>query len=173
VRPAAGDRVNPVVRMWRHVIADFGVRRAFPRTVLDSIERAITAQEQRHSGELRFAVEGSLSAGQLLAGQDARARAIDVFSELRVWDTEHNCGVLIYVLLGDRAVEIVADRGIERKVGRKDWEAICRDMEKHFSRGDFERGALTGLEKVGQFLALHFPPSADDTNELPDRPVVL
>jgi hypothetical protein len=162
-----------LTRLWRHLVADFSVRRSFPRAALESIERAISAQEVRHTGELRFAVEGGLSSASVLAGHDARARAIDVFSQLRVWDTENNSGVLIYVLLGDHAVEIVADRGIERKVGSAEWHAICREMETHFARGEFERGALAGLERVGRLLAAHFPPSGDNPNELPDRPVIL
>ena len=149
------------------------VRRAFPQRALDAIERAIRETETRHDGQIRFAVEAALDLSPLLAGQAARERAIEVFSELRVWDTEHNNGVLIYLLLADRDVEIVADRGIHTKLGAETWEAICREMEAAFRNGQFEAGVLAGIHAVGDHLARHFPARGGKSNEMPDRPVVL
>lgn len=149
------------------------VRRAFPPRALDAVERAIRETEMRHDGQIRFAVEAALDLSPLLAGQAARERAIEVFSELRVWDTEHNNGVLIYLLLADRDVEIVADRGIHARLGAETWEAICREMEEAFRNGQFEAGVLAGIHAVGEHLARHFPARGDKSNEMPDRPVVL
>ena len=116
------------------------VRRAFPRDTLVAIDKAIKASEVLHRGEIRFAVEGALQIEPLFRGQTGRERAIGVFSQLQIWDTEHNNGVLIYLLLADRDVEIVADRGIDAKVGPQEWERICRKMEAAFRQADFEGG---------------------------------
>ncbi|HEU0219907.1 MAG TPA: TPM domain-containing protein, partial [Gallionella sp.] len=128
------------------------VRRAFPPHALDAIERAIRETEARHNGQIRFAVEAALDLPPLLAGQTARERAIEVFSKLRVWDTEHNNGVLIYLLLADRDVEIIADRGIHVRLGTETWEATCREMEAAFRDGQFEAGVLAGIHAVGEHL---------------------
>ena len=149
------------------------VRRAFPRETLVAIDKAIKASEVLHRGEIRFAVEGALQIEPLFRGQTARERAIGVFSQLQIWDTEHNNGVLIYLLLADRDVEIVADRGIDAKVGPQEWERICRKMEAAFRQADFEGGVVGGIQEVTRHLAEHFPPIGDDRNELPDKPVVL
>lgn len=129
--------------------------------------------EKSHLGELRFVVEGALEPGDVLAGTSARERAIDLFSLLRVWDTEHNSGVLVYLLLADRRVEIVADRGIHAHAGSENWDSICRRMEADFAAGRFETGALDGIRAIGELLTRHFPASGDNPNELSDRPVVL
>lgn len=149
------------------------VRRVFPQHTLDAIEQTIRETETRHGGQIRFAVEAALDLSPLLAGQAARERAIEVFSQLRVWDTEHNNGVLIYLLLADRDVEIVADRGIHAKIGAEAWEAICREMEAAFRDGKFEAGVLAGIHAVGEHLARHFPPRSAKPNEMPDSPVML
>ena len=149
------------------------INRAFPSDTLIAIDRAIKASEATHRGEIRFVVEGALDTVPLLRGQAARGRAIDVFSQLRIWDTERNNGVLIYLLLADRDVEIVADRGIDAKVGTEEWERICRKMEAAFRQADFEGGVVGGIQEVTRHLAEHFPPIGDDRNELPDKPVVL
>jgi uncharacterized membrane protein len=149
------------------------VRRVFPLRTLDAIEQAIRSTEARHAGQIRFAVEAALELAPLLAGQTGQQRAIEVFSKLRVWDTEHNNGVLIYLLLADRDVEIVADRGIHVKLGKEVWEAICREMEAAFREGHFEAGVLAGIHAVGEHLSRHFPARSGKANEMPDRPVVL
>ena len=161
-------------RIARHLMASqWMVRRAFPRDTLVAIDKAIKASESLHRGEIRFAVEGALQIEPLFRGQTARERAIGVFSQLQIWDTEHNNGVLIYLLLADRDVEIVADRGIDAKVGPREWERICRKMEAAFRQADFEGGVVGGIQEVTRHLAEHFPPIGDDRNELPDKPVVL
>jgi uncharacterized membrane protein len=161
-------------RIMRHLLATrWMVTRAFPTSTLTAIERAIKTAEAAHRGEIRFVVEGALHIEPLLRGQTAKERAIDVFSRLRIWDTEYNNGVLIYLLLADRDVEIVADRGIHEKVGVQEWEGVCRIMEAAFRRGDFEGGVVHGIQEVTRHLAEHFPPTGDDRNELPDKPVVL
>jgi uncharacterized membrane protein len=166
--------VMDVMRVLRHLfLPPWRVRLAFGARALHDIERAIRESERTHAGEIRFAVESALHLFPLLRGQSARERALDVFSQLRVWDTEHNNGVLIYLLLADHDVEIVADRGIHRRVGHADWEHICRKMEAEFRDGRFEAGVLAGIDAVSDHLARHFPQRRDGGNELSDRPIVL
>jgi len=161
-------------RIGRHLLLNRGrVRRAFSPEALANIERAIKAGEATHTGQVRFAVEGALDGAPLFRDQSARARALDVFARLRVWDTAHNNGVLIYLLLADRDVEIIADRGIDTRVGHARWEAICRAMEAEFRAGRFEDGVLKGIAEVSALLAAHFPADGAHRNEMPDKPVVL
>jgi uncharacterized membrane protein len=161
-------------RITRHLLQHhWRAKQVFSKAVLDRIEQAIKRGEASHSGQIRFVVEGALDGAPLFRNQPARARALDVFSHLRIWDTAHNNGVLIYLLLADRDVEIVADRGIDAKVGAEGWEAICRAMEAEFSAGQFERGVIGGIAAVSQELAKHFPPTGPHPNELPDKPVVM
>src|SRR6202051_4220522 len=138
-------------RIGKHLIEHhWRVRRVFPQQALDLIEQAIKAGEATHSGQVRFVVEGALDGKPLFTGQSARDRALDIFSHLRIWDTTHNNGVLIYLLLADRDVEIVADRGIDAKVGAARWEQICADMETEFRSGNFEAGVIKGIEAVSR-----------------------
>ncbi|MBE0569651.1 MAG: TPM domain-containing protein [Deltaproteobacteria bacterium] len=161
-------------RIARHLMATrWTVARAFPGRTMNAIDRAIKASEVTHRGEIRFVVEGALDVGPVLRGQTARERAIDVFSHLRIWDTERNNGVLIYLLLADRDVEIVADRGIDAKVGAQEWERICGMMESTFRQADYEGGVLCGIREVTRHLAEHFPGPGGDRNGLPDKPVVM
>jgi uncharacterized membrane protein len=161
-------------RLIRHLLSDhWSVRRAFPPATMRAIKDMIVEQEQRHGGELRFAVEASLPWSHLWRGQDARSRALELFGQLRVWDTEHNSGVLIYLLLADRRVEIVADRGIHGKVGDAAWEAICGEMQRSFAAGRFEQGVSFGVAAISDLLVAHFPRGEDDIDELPNEPVVL
>ncbi len=161
-------------RICKHLLTtEFKVGRAFPPEALAAIQAAVKKSETRHNGEIRFAVEGALHSAALFNGQSARERAIEVFANLRVWDTEHNNGVLIYLLLADRDVEIITDRGVDVKVGADAWEAICRTMETAFRQGEYRHGAVAGIEAVAQHLARHFPCMKDKHNELPDSPVML
>jgi hypothetical protein len=147
-----------IKRIGKHLFVHrWQERRIFPPTVLAAIETAIKAGEATHSGQLRFVVEGALDGAPLF----------------RNWDTAHNNGVLIYLLLADRDVEIVADRGINAKVGAEGWEKICREMETDFRAGNFEDGVIKGIEAVSRELATHFPRTGCGPNELPDAPVVL
>lgn len=161
-------------RLLRHLAAPpWLVRRAFPSAALASIETAIRESERAHRGELRFAVEAGLDLLPVWHGESARQRAVELFSDLRVWDTEENSGVLIYVQLVDRKVEILADRGINARVAQPEWDAICREMEQAFRHGAFEAGAVAAIRRVEALLAAHFPARPDNPNELPDRPVLL
>src|SRR5271168_727748 len=165
-------------RLIRHATAThWRTRMLFPAATLDAIEQAIKRAELTHAGEIRFAIETSLTPRHILNDITPRAHAWEVFSHLRVWDTEANNGVLIYVQLADHNVEIVADRGFQGRVSPAEWEAVCRLMEEHFRAGRFEQGSIAGVEAVGNLLARHFPaPSgteAQSTNQLPDRPALL
>ena len=163
-----------IKRIGKHLIEHhWRARRVFPRQALALIEQAIKAGETTHSGQVRFAVEGALDGKPLFKNQSARERALDIFSHLRIWDTAHNNGVLIYLLLADRKVEIVADRGIDAKVGATGWEKICKAMETDFRGGNFETGVIKGIEAVSRQLAAHFPKHGSGPNELPDKPVVI
>src|SRR5579859_3117031 len=156
-------------RIARHLVEHhWRARRVFTSKVLAKIEAATKAGEATHSGQVRFAVEGALDGMPLLRNHSAGDRALDVFSHLQIWDTAHNNGVLIYLLLADRDVEIIADRGIDAKVGAAGWETICRAMEAEFSAGQFERGVTGGIAAVSRELAKHFPPGGPHPNELPD-----
>lgn len=148
-------------------------RRAFPRSTLDAIEAAIRASEATHGGEIRFAIENSLHGTLIRRGMSGRERAIEMFSNLRVWDTEYNSGVLVYLLLADHDIEIVADRGIAARVDQAAWETVARAMEAAFRQGDFERGALEGIRRISELLAQNFPPSGHNPDELANRPVIV
>jgi uncharacterized membrane protein len=165
-------------RLLRHVVAThWRTRMLFPATALDAIEEAIDRAERAHAGEIRFAIETSLTPLHILAEVTPRSRALDVFAQLRVWDTEANNGVLIYVQLADRSVEIVADRGVASRVGQPEWDAVCRMMEEHYRAGRFKAGSVAGVDAVGALLARHFPAQASQrpvaSNQLPDRPTLL
>ena len=161
-------------RWFAHLVTSRGaVARVLPEVALERAQRAIEASEASHRGELRFAVEAALDPAELLRGLSARERALQVFSELRVWDTAENNGVLIYVLLADKDFEIIGDRGIHAHVGPEGWEAIARRMEALFRAGEFERAILQGVEEISEALRRHFPRRPEDVNELPDRPVIL
>lgn len=161
-------------RAIRHLLTDhWSVRRALPPAAMRAIRDQIGEQEKRHGGELRFAVEASLPFLHLWHRQDARSRAVELFGQLRVWDTERNNGVLVYLLLADRRVEIIADRGIHDKVGAAAWEVICGEMQRAFAAGRFEQGVSLGIAAIGDLLATHFPRVEGDINELTNEPVIL
>jgi uncharacterized membrane protein YgcG len=163
-----------IQRFIRHLLfTNWQVRRNFTPETLQAIEQSIHSSEQRHGGEIRFAVEGGLDGRRLLNDQTPRERAIEVFSQLGVWDTEHNNGVLIYVLLADHAVEIVADRGIHVRVGSENWSAICRYMQTEFSKSAFQAGALKGIADVTNVIRQYFPPMGPQADELSNAPVIL
>jgi len=164
------------VRVVRHLFTDqAAVRRAFPSRELARVEAAIAAGEQKHRGQVCVAIEGALPAGRVMRAIAPRERALEVFGLLRVWDTEENCGVLVYLLLADRDVEIVADRGIHRIVGDAAWQAICTRMEAAFRDGNYADGVVAGVSEIGALLAQHFPRRSEDgrPNEISDRPVIL
>lgn len=160
-------------RIARHLLSSpWRVRRAFPPATLQAIERAIAESERSHDAEIRFAIEGALHAVRLLRGQSPRDRALELFSLLRMWDTERRNGVLVYVLLADRSVEIIADRGAHARIDSTTWQEVCREMQAAFARGRFRDGAVNGIRAISRHLAQHFPGRCE-ANELPDRPLVL
>ena len=175
VRPEAGESaVMQLLRACKHLLTpDFVALKPFPSATLDRIEQAISRSEQTHSGELRLALEGGMEPLDVIRGMHARDRALQLFAHLRVWDTEHNSGVLIYLQLVDQRIEIVADRGINGKVAQSEWDAICRRMESAFRAGAFEVGALQAVTEITELLSRHFPPGDDNPDELPDRPVIV
>ena len=161
-------------RFVRHMLVpSWRVDRVFTPAVMTAIEQAVRASEARHRGEIRFAVEGGLDFPLLRHDVDTRQRAVEVFSQLRVWDTEENTGVLIYVQWVDRRVEIVADRGIARQVRQAEWDAVCRRLETAFREGRYGPGAVEAVRLVGELLAGPFPARGDNPDELPNRPVRL
>ena len=163
-------------RWFRHTFATGGaVRRAFPPQTLASIEAGIDASERLHGGEIRVAIEGALEPSEIARGKAPRERALEVFAALGVWDTDANNGVLIYVLLADRDVEIVADRGFNDRVAASEWREVCDRIEREFRAGRFEHGMLAGVGEVGRIIGAHYPqrPGQRDEDELPNRPALL
>ena len=165
-------------RLLKHRLFDEGdARRALGRDALARIEARVAASEARHSGQIRACVEAGLPLSYLLRHASARDRAVAMFAKLRVWDTEHNNGVLIYLLLAERAIEIVADRGIAARVDVAAWTAITAQMQGAFRGGDFAAGLDRAIDAVDTLLVRHFPraagaDAADYPNELPDAPVI-
>lgn len=163
-----------IARLLKHTISAGRARRLFPARALDAIQQAIAQGETRHQEQVCFAIEGALPLSRVVRGLTPRARAHEVFSHLRVWDTRNNSGVLIYVLVADHAIEIVADRGISARVAQEEWDAICAAMRDRFLAGEFLQGAIDGVTRVSNLLAQHFPADGSvRANELPDRPVIL
>ena len=163
-----------IARIGRHLVHHrWRQRRLFPPKTLARIERAIKAGETTHSGQVRFVVEGALDGAPLFRDQPARARALDIFSQLRVWDTEHNNGVLIYLLLAEREIELVADRGLNTRVGAAQWQGMVQHMASAFAQGRFEDGLTQALAEVSVPLVQHFPAQQQpNANLLPDAPVL-
>jgi hypothetical protein len=161
-------------RILRHLLCSARrTRWYFNAAVLAEIEAAIGAAEAQHAGEIRFAIETALPWAALWRRLSARERALEVFARLRVWDTQANNGVLIYVLRADRAVEIIADRGISERVSPAEWEAVCREVESHFRAGRYEAGSGAAVAGVARLLAQHFPAARSSGNELPNQPILL
>jgi len=163
-----------LARFWRHTsMSPLKAARAFPPATLDAIQQAVAESESRHRGELCFVVEAELGTAQLWAELDSRARARQVFALQGVWNTEENNGVLVYVLLADRKVEIVADRGVAAVVPQAEWDAICATMQAAFRAGRYREGAVAGVRAASALLERHFPSSGPGRNELPDRPIMI
>lgn len=162
------------MRLLRHVFAR-SAQHLFPEDSLQRIADAIAAGELRHRGEILFAVESELSPGMVLRGVQARVRAEAAFARLRAWDTEANNGVLIYLLLADHRIEIVADRGLNGLVSAEQWRGVCQLMEERMQAGEPEQAVVRGIEAVSDLLAEHFPQidGMPDRDELPNRPLIL
>jgi uncharacterized membrane protein len=165
--------MNPS-RFLRHIFATrWSTRRHFTPQVLAAIEAAIREAEALHAGEIRFVVDTSMDLAAVSQDLAPRRRALQVFGQLGVWDTAQNNGVLIYLLLADRIVEIVADRGIAASIAQSEWDEVCREMERNYRQGHFSEGSVAGVRGVGQLLARHFPGKRGDADELPNQPVLL
>lgn len=162
-------------RLLRHLLhTPFSTGRAFPAAVQEAIRLAVATGEQGHRGEIRFVVEGDWPLAAVLRQKTLRERALEIFGLSRVWDTEENTGLLIYVLLCEHRVEIVADRGLHAVAGTAAWEGICADMAKAFRAGDFAAGSVAAVNAVSALLQQHFPAGPEgNPNELPDLPIVL
>ena len=166
--------MNRMLRLLKHRWHDEGdARRALDDAALKRLETRVRQSEAVHSGEIRLVVEPGLPWSYLWKGLSARDRAVTLFGKLRVWDTEHTTGVLIYLLLADRAIEIVADRGVARAVPPLHWSEVVRGMGAAFRAGRFEEGLAEAIAAVDRVLREHWPlaPGASNPNELPDRPL--
>ncbi|MFJ3045494.1 TPM domain-containing protein [Herbaspirillum chlorophenolicum] len=164
-------------RMLRHLAGTHAVaRRAFPSATLKAIQAGIGEGEKQHRAQVRMIVETSLSLGAVWRGESSRQRAHELFSRYRIWDTEENCGVLVYVNLADHKVEIVADRGVSRVVTRQQWQDVCRAMTAGYAHGAYHESTLQALEQLHVLLAGAMPRDSGDTagaNELSDKPLIL
>jgi uncharacterized membrane protein len=162
-------------RIVRHLFASrMRTRALFSAAVLAQIQAACAAAEAEHVGEIRFAIETALPLAALWHGVSPRARALQLFAQLHIWDTHHNNGVLIYVLRADRAVEIIADRGISARVTDAEWAAVCRQVEAHYRAGRYVEGSLAAVAGVARLLVQHFPAGvAGQAQELPNQPILL
>ncbi len=168
-----------LLRLLRHRWFDERtVRRTITSDVRERLLQRVRASEQHHSGEIRIFIEAGLPMGYLWLKAETRAiirqRALTLFGKLRVWDTEHNNGVLIYLLLAERAIEIVADRGINRHLSPQQWQGMISRMRSAFREGQFEEGLTLALEEISAVLVQHFPleAGAANPNELPDAPLI-
>ena len=163
-----------IKRLFRHLFIWPGaVSKHLPTDSMRRIEAAIAKSEKSHLGEICFVVEENLHVFDIIIKKSAKKRAIEVFSQFHVWDTEHNNGVLIYLLLADHDFEILADRGIHYYVGNEGWEEISRAMEAYFKQGDFEVGVLHGIAEIAEHLNTHFPADIENINELANAPIVI
>lgn len=166
--------MSTISRLFKHLRTTTRTgKRAFPESSLKAIEDAIAAGERLHRAEVRVIVEPSLDLQEVLAGVSPRDRARELFAQYGVWDTEENCGVLVYINLADHQVEIVADRGVGRIVATSDWQAVCRTMTKGFARGDYHNSTLAALSQLNALLQEHYPDDGSVRNQLADHPVML
>ena len=162
------------MRLLRHLFAP-SAQRLFPAAAMDRIAHAIAEGERRHAGQVMFAVEPALHWRAVLDGEDPRRSAEQAFARLRVWDTQANNGVLLYLLLADHRIEIVADRGLHEKVSAEQWRGVCQLMEERLRAGDAGDAVVRGVEAVSDLLTEHFPqrPGTVDIDELPNQPRIF
>ena len=166
--------MNTFKRLIRHLATTSASgRRAFPNATLQAIEHAIAESERCHRAEVRVIVESSLTWREVLRGTASRDRALVLFAQYGIWDTEENCGVLVYINLADRKVEIVTDRGIGKKVEQQEWQTICNTMTDGFRQGTYLQSTLDAIQHINVLLVRHFPDDGSRLNQLPDRPLVL
>lgn len=163
------------MRWLKHLFASrWSIRRYFSEADLKRITDAIATSESKHRGEIMFAIDARLTSQELLQRKTSHEKVIETFSRLRTWDTEENNGVLIYLLLADRRLEILADRGVHKKAGPEFFERICRDVESSYQNGQFTEGTIAGIQQVSNKLEELYPRDGRiDINELSDKPVIL
>lgn len=166
--------INAIRRLLHHRLAESQSRRAIAPEALQRLAARVAASEQRHTGQIRIVTEACLPWSYLRRHANARERALMLFSKYRVWDTDRNNGVLIYLLMPERAIEIVADRGVHPYVSPKEWQAVAMQMASHFQNSQYEEGLAQAIDAISYRLESHFPrtENAPRFNELPDRPVV-
>ncbi|GGB97723.1 membrane protein [Oxalicibacterium flavum] len=166
--------MNKFSRALRHLTSTrFSGRKAFPCEALRAIQHAIEAGEARHRAEIRLIVEAGLSFSDIVAGIGARDRAHELFSQYRIWDTEENSGILIYIDLADHQVEIVADRGVTRLISEQQWQSVCRAMTEGFARGDYRDGVIAGLRQLNDLLQACLPEGDPQPDQLSNKPILL
>ena len=165
--------VNLLQRCWRHVVTHpkWALRWWLPTAALAAIEQSVAGAERQHGGEIRVALEASLSLQNIFAGLTSRQRARQIFAELEVWNTDARNGVLLYVCWADRAVEIIADRGLNAAVSEAEWAEVCTQMQEACSAGRYQQGICNAVQLIGQLMARQYP--VPDINELTDRPALL
>lgn len=171
--------MNRLKRLFKHRwVSEATAQQLLSSDLLQRLEQRVRASEQRHTGEIRVFVETSLPLPYLYDKASTpvlvRERALEIFSQLRVWDTANNNGVLIYLLVVEHAIEIVADRGLHLGMDTKAWKYLVEGMTKAFRQGDYERGLTNALEEVSAVLMQHFPLKDGETNpnELPNTPII-
>lgn len=161
-------------RLCKHLFTTHAAgKRAFPSSTLKTIEAAIVEGEKLHKAEVRLIVEHSLSTRAVLQRTTSRQRAIELFSQYRIWDTEENCGVLVYVNIADRKVEIIADRTVSKRITPKEWHAVCGTMTHGFSQGEFHDSSAVAMAQLNALLQSIFPANGEHQNQLPNKPIVL
>ncbi len=175
VAPRVAGRQSLMLRRWfsHFTTTHFTLRRCFPADVMNAIDAAITASERSHQAEIRFAIETALPLGHLLRDVSGKERAREIFRRLGMADTAAHNGILVYVLLAERDIEIVADQGFDGKVAERAWEDICNSIVAAFRNGEYGPGAIQAIGRLSELAVVHFPPGTDNRNELPNRPVVL
>ena len=165
---------NIVARLIKHMTTTKAkARRLFPAETLSAIEAAIADGEHQHRAEVRIIIEPALDVADIAARMTPRQRAVELFALHRIWDTEENCGVLVYINLADHKVEIVADRAIGRLIGKEDWHAVCQTMTKAFALRQYHQGVVAALAQLNQLLQRHFPDNGTGDNQLSNKPMFL
>ena len=163
-----------VQRLWRHLVTTkHATRKVFPATALQAIQTEIAAGEVTHRAEVRVIIEAALPLVFVMQGGSARRRAVELFTHYRVWDTEENCGLLLYINLADHKVEIIADRGVDRAVGKKDWQAVCQTVTAGFAAGEYHDSVPAALKQLNLLLTRHYPQIGPQRNQLSDKPEML
>lgn len=166
--------MNKFKRAIRHLTTTkFAGKKAFPTATLSALQSTIAEGESVHRAEIRLIVEPSLDLPAVLSGMTSRERASELFTLYRIWDTEENCGVLIYINLADHQVEIIVDRGIARLVSAATWQTVCTTMTTGFAQGNYHDSAIAGLRQLNTLLQGHFPEGDIQSNQLSNQPILL